>query len=294
MRNLAEYVLQKRRHAILLALLFTFIPLMGWASDAIMALVTLRKGAKEGAIVLLWITLPYLVLALLSYPSLFFYTILGGSCVVFLAALILRSTHSWENVFQCLVIAGIIVVAIVHLFMPDLLQQIAKNISTSFNVLNKHFKLNLAPQALQQTIDLFSRFAFGLQVTVLFLGDLLSLAIARWAQSMLYHPNGLRDELLNLRVSLLPIILLCTALVFAILGSAFAIDCLPLVIFPFILTGLSLLHSLVNLTKISKFWLIVFYFLLVIFFVYIGILLVLLTMMDYWFDFRARLQPHTL
>jgi hypothetical protein len=294
MRNLAEYVLQKRRHAVLLALLFTFIPLMGWVSDAIMALVTLRKGAKEGAIVLLWITLPYLVLAFLSYPTLFVYAILGGSCVVFLSALILRSTHSWGNVLQYIVIAGIIVVAIVHIFMPEYLQQIAKNISTSYHVINKHFKLNLSQQALQQTIDLFSKFAFGLQVTVLFLGDLFSVAIARWAQSMLYNPNGLRDELLNLRLSLLPIILLFATLVFAIMGNAVATDCLPVVIFPFILTGLSLLHSLVNLTKISKFWLIGFYILLMLFFIYVGILLVLLAMMDYWFDFRARLQSHTL
>ena len=66
LHRFASYVMRGRRQAVIVGLLFTILPLFGWVSNVIVSLVTLRKGAKEGAIVLLWIILPAVVVAFVS------------------------------------------------------------------------------------------------------------------------------------------------------------------------------------------------------------------------------------
>lgn len=62
-RRIAEYVMRGRRQAVVMALIpalvaYVAIPLLISLSIVIVCLVTLRKGAKEGLIVLLSVFVP--------------------------------------------------------------------------------------------------------------------------------------------------------------------------------------------------------------------------------------------
>ncbi len=290
LRHFAEYVMRGRRQAIIIALLFTFIPLMGWVSDAIVALVTLRKGPKEGAIVLIWVILPSIVVALLGYPELWIYDIIGGSVAVYGLALVLRRTGSWAFVLQISMLLGVAAVAVVHMFDPDIFEQSVKEITSVYNDYKTYFHLDVEPEVVDQTALLFAKFAVGTQVALMLIVDWFNIFIARWEQSALYNPQGLSSELQNLRLGLIPIVLLVLVLIAALSGVAVAVDAMPIVVLPFIMAGLSLVHDLVTVRKLSKRWLLVFYSLLILFFIYMAGLLVIAVVADHWLNFRRKLQ----
>lgn len=288
MRKFAEYVMKSRWHAAILALLFNFIPLLGWVSDVIVALVTLRKGAKEGGIILMWAILPSVIFALMGYPSVWFYNILGGSLIVYAVALVLRRTSSWTLVLEIVAVLGVIAVALVHILVPDILHRITQEILNFYNNYKGFLGADLEPAAIQQMAILFAKFAIGAQVVLLLVIDLFNVLIARWLQALLYHPKGFHVELQNIRVGLVSVIMLLISLVGACLGWPLAIDILPVVLLPFTVAGISLAHDLVRLNHLSKFWLIGFYALLILLFIYFIGILVAFVLADYWLNFRGR------
>jgi hypothetical protein len=73
-------------------------------------------------------------------------------------------------------------------------------------------------------------------------------------------------------------------------GVAVAIDSLPVIALPFVLAGISLLHEVMFFTKGSKWWLVGFYALFVLFFIYFAAALVLVALADAVWDVRHRLQ----
>jgi hypothetical protein len=292
-RNLAAYVMRGRKHAILLALLFTFIPFVGWISDVIVALVTLRKGAKEGALVLLWVLLPSVVLAIVSYPQLWLYDIVGGSLVSYGLAVLLHYSNSWARVLQVGALVGIVSVFIVHICVPDITQHWLQTVTNYLSTAQQQFNWNIAPVNLQQIAYRLAKIATGVQVALLLLGDLFNLAIARWCQAHLFNPQALAPELRNVRISYFAVAMLILVLLGCLAGMAAAIDSLPVVVLPFILAALSLIHSCVVSMKITKWWLIGFYGLLVLFLPYLIVLLVLVALIDCWLDIRRRMQQHS-
>ena len=59
-------------------------------------------------------------------------------------------------------------------------------------------------------------------------------------------------------------------------------------VLPLIISGVALVHGVVALKKIPGMWLVTFYLLLML--PYMVQFLVLLAMIDSWYDFRSRLQ----
>jgi hypothetical protein len=290
MRNLAAYAMRSRKHAIILALLFTFIPLLGWVSDVIVALITLRKGAKEGALVLLWVLLPSIVLAIVSYPELWLYDIVGGSLVSYGLAVVLHYSGSWAKVLQVGAVLGVISVFIVHACVPGISQQWLQSVTAYLTAAQKQLDWSITPIALQEIASQLAKIATGVQVAILLLGDLFNLFIARWCQAHLYNPQGLAPELRSIRVGFFAIGLLIVIALACLGGMAAAIDSLPVVLLPFVLAALSLIHSCVVVVKAAKWWLVGLYGLLLLFFPYLVMLLVVLAIADCCLDLRQRIQ----
>jgi hypothetical protein len=103
MRALAEYVMRGRAQAVLVAALATGTVLFAWIGAAVVALVTLRKGAGHGAYVLFWALLPAAMLAALGDPGPVT-TLLG----VMLLAVVLRASHSWSWSLVAAVLSGLL------------------------------------------------------------------------------------------------------------------------------------------------------------------------------------------
>ena len=64
---------------------------------------------------------------------------------------------------------------------------------------------------------------------------------------------------------------------------------IPIVLLPFILAGLSLLHAAVYYKKVKKFMLWAVYLLLLFIFPYVASLIALFGFADTWFDFREKI-----
>ena len=290
MRKIAEYALSSRRRAILLALLFAVIPFFGWLAIALMALVTLRKGMAEGFIVLAWISLPSLVLALNGQSASILYDIVLGVLIVWVLAGVLRQTASWTFTIQVTVLMGMVIVLVAHGAIHHLDQRWATEINQYMQQINRALALKLTDQEILEGSAKMAQFATGVQVVILLIGNLTNLVFARWVQASLYNPSGLRKELYNIRLDFKTAFILLVTFVLMWIDIHLAKDCVPVVLLPFSLAGLSLVHSLLAKTKYDWSGLLIFYGLLILFFPYIMLLLIVATLADIRWDFRARVQ----
>ncbi|MDQ8039115.1 MAG: hypothetical protein REH83_01780 [Rickettsiella sp.] len=281
----ASYVMRGRQQAVIVGLLFTILPLFGWVSNVIISLVTLRKGAKEGAIVLLWIILPVVVIAGLGNPWIALYNIVGGSLFGYLLALVLRQTQSWVKVLEVGMFLGLLAVLLVHLVIPDVNALWVKQLAHYALFVKKQFDFTVNVDQLR----FFTKFASGFQIAFLWLGVLINLVLARGLQSMLYNPGQLRPELEAVRLNKLDASILLLIVVASLQKFALAQDALLVVILAFFLAGLSVLHAVIQLKNgFFKGWSLIFYCLLIIFFPYVAALLVVIAFADSGLDFRKR------
>lgn len=288
MHALAEYVLRGRREAILMALLFTFIPLLGWMGVIIMALITLRKGAYEGFIVYAWIVLPILVLSIVfSDVRIFLYDAVCGSLVVYLSAIILRRTESWLLVIQASVLFAAIVIIILHIFNPHIDQMWITRLTKIIQQINANSDTPLTTQDSISTVKWLADYATGIQAAILLLANLFNLAIARWMQAMMFHPGGLKEELYNIRIDNATILTGVLVVVLAFLGIATFKDLSPVILVPFLLSGFSLIHYFANNFRWNWFWLSCFYISVMIFPYILGGLIGV-SIGDVWVNFRER------
>ena len=91
MQAIAEFAMRSRTHAIGTSLIAGVLPLLGWLSLVIVALVCLRQGVMAGSIILLWTMLPFSVQTyMVGDPTLL--SLIG----IFFVAGLLRATISWE------------------------------------------------------------------------------------------------------------------------------------------------------------------------------------------------------
>jgi hypothetical protein len=286
LHRFANYVMRGRRQAAIVGLLFTIIPLFGWISNVIVALVTLRKGAKEGAIILLWVILPAVVVASLGNRLIILYGIIGGSLFTYVLALVLHQTQSWKAVLTTSLLLGLLAVLLVHLWMPNITEIWAKQFDHYALLVKDQFNVAVNTQHLQ----FFAKFATGFQVAFISLSVLINLILARGFQSMLYNPGQLRPELNSVRLGLWEVLVLLVIGVLSFLGLVMAQDALPVVGLIFVLAGLSVFHAVANLRNVANKWIFLFYVLLAVFFPYVAVALILFAVIDSGINLRYQLK----
>ncbi len=267
MRALAEFAMRSRLHAIGTSMVAALVPLLGWLSTVLVALVVLRHGIPAGSLVLLWTLLPIGVIFHLvgdPFPAL----VLGGT---FLVAALLRQTGSW----QVVLIASVSYVAISLLTIKGYL--------VAFLVeLFAQMKLELS---LEEVLHLLPLFALWQAITLLTL-----LLIARWGQSVLYHPGAFRQEFHRLRLS--PMVSAALGII-TLSGLAFPEHLgswLPLLILPLVVAATGLAHWYFALKNLSLAWIVMFYLSVILLFEYSAPLLASLALMDSWLNLRVKIQ----
>lgn len=289
LHRFASYVMRGRRQAVIVGLLFTILPLFGWVSNVIVSLVTLRKGAKEGAIVLLWIILPAVVVASLGNRLIILYGIIGGSLFTYVLALVLRQTQSWKAVLTASLLLGLLAVLLAHAWIPNITEVWVNQFGHYALMVKNQFNVVVDTARLQ----FFAKFATGFQVAFITLSGLINLILARGFQSMLYNPGQLRPELKTVRLSLWEVLILLLIGLSSFLGIVMAQDAISVVGLIFILAGLSVVHALADLRNVANKWIFLFYVLLVVFFPYVAAALVIFAVIDSMFNLRYRLKRNT-
>lgn len=297
MKALAGYIVSGRWQAALvtaasglLALLLLPLSCLGAAS---IALVTLYVGVLSG--------LQVMVLAAASVILL--YTLAGVQTVVvivmvlllwlpcWLAAAILQQTRDLAAAVKAAALFGVSLLLLVYATIQDPAAawlDILKVLLTMFE--DAGFRLE--GMSNEQLLQEFAALMTGVALSWLVLGIMASLLLARWWQSVLVRPGAFRDEFCNLRMGNLAGLLTLGMLLVARLTqdttSEITAQLAMIMLVPYLLAGLAVVHSLVKQAGRGYGWLAAVYLLLA-FVPQTTLLLAAGGLLDTWVDLRRRL-----
>ena len=183
----AELVLASRQQALAYAIVLALLPYCAWLATVVIALVTLRKGPREGARILSVVILAHGALLCLSMPL---HVVICNMLLVFapvyFAAYVLRVTANWQSVSAFL----FLVVILSSLFI----QQIAPEwVMSQFTVIQSLVQASQSDQALAKWLHdtsgipvvALANYALGIQLMSGVLSVLTALLFARSLQSPL-------------------------------------------------------------------------------------------------------------
>lgn len=279
MRALAEFVMRGRTQAIAVAALGVATLVFAWVSAAIVGLVALRRGPKDGFTILGWALLPALAVALFGSdvgPAM----ALIGTAV---AATVLRSSQSWPLTLMVAVLTGLITALLLQTVASGYVEQLLTTFNQFIDELNQRSAETGARMAPLGAAQISGLLGFGTVASTV-----AALLLARWWQSMLYNPGGFRSEFHQLRLPL-PFAagLIAIGLGLSGIGPEYRFWALMCTV-PFFVAGFALVHGVVGLKGWGRFVLVVIYvaWLLID---WAKAALLLLALVDSGWNFRARL-----
>ncbi|MDF1828150.1 MAG: hypothetical protein P1U39_07720 [Legionellaceae bacterium] len=244
----ARRVLDDDRYALTSTAILSVIPYMGWLALALIALVTLRKDWRLGGVLVLPAIVGNMLLFITHVPiSEAIFSAVLNVVPCYCAAIVLGRTSSWRAVAAALFGAVIGCALLIQMLSPEFIVSQYTHMKTllhsmasgQVNVLDVWEAHEVSPLML-------ANYLLGVQAASLAFSAMVPLLFARSVQSQLFYPGGFQQELLNFRgdkLSLAVLVLLSTA---AYSNGYLAMNGLPLVMFCFILAGLSLAACLLS------------------------------------------------
>jgi hypothetical protein len=283
MRALAEFVMRGRTQAIAVAALAVSSQLLAIIGIAVVGLVTLRRGAKDGLIVMAWAQLPALIFAVL-FADVSGVMALAG---VTIAALLLRSTRAWSQALLIAVAAGLLAALLFSSVAAGYVDQWIVSVNQVFAELNQRSQPNGPPLPQMQAATVSGALGWGVCCSVV-----LSLLLARWWQATLYNPGGFRDEFHQLRLP--PAVatsLLAVSVAIVALGGDYAFWATIFTV-PLGIAGLALVHGAASLKGLGR-WVLVVVYLALLLIAWFKFVLLLFALADSFVNFRARITKRT-
>jgi hypothetical protein len=296
-KALAGYIVSGRWQAALvttasglLALILLPLSCLGAAS---IALVTLHIGVFSGLQVMGLAAASVILLYLLAGVQILLVVVLllllWLPC--WLAAAILQQTRNLGAAFKAATLFGVTLLLLVYASIQDPAAawlDVLKVMLAMFE--EAGFKLDgLSDETLLQE---FAALMTGVALSWLVLGIMASLLLARWWQSVLVRPGAFREEFAGLRLGNLAGILTVGMLLVARLTqdtfSEITAQLAMILLVPYLLVGLAVIHSLVKQAGRGYGWLVAVYLLLA-FVPQTTLLLAAGGLLDTWIDLRRRL-----
>lgn len=246
LRKQGQHLLENERYAVLYTVILALLPFTTWLSVAIVTLVTLRKGWSKGAFLLGPALGAYFAV---SYSSMSTHIALINAVLVFMpayiAACVLRISTSWRVVARVFFLLIASAVFFLQIYMPDFiaaqylfieaaLRELQSD-NTVLSIINNKTSLNQM---------VLASYLLGLQAVGVVFSAYLSLTLARSVQSQLFYPGGFKREMLMFRGDKIEFLVLVSVFIAASQQNVFAMSLLPILIFYFMLAGLSLSFNL--------------------------------------------------
>lgn len=270
MKGLAAFIMRGRWQAMIvaaiLALLSLKLPPVSIVSSAAVALVTLRRGAFEGLLVLLCSSIAAGVLGFFLLGNYLF--ALGYGLVLWLPvwaiSIVLREGRLLSLAFEIAVLLGIVGVIGFYLFNDDparvwnaaLLQMMAPMLEAP----------DVPVDDVKRSIAVFSHYMTGVVAAGSVSGLLLGLLLGRWWQAVLYNPGGFRQEFLALRIqpslSIACIIVVAVAVAASGIVSEMAWNVTVLLFVLYTFIGTAVLHVVISSWRTKRYMLPLFYILI--------------------------------
>ncbi|NOU20910.1 MAG: hypothetical protein HOO93_03825 [Methyloglobulus sp.] len=290
MKWLAAYIMRGRLQAMLvastLAMLSLIMTPLSVLSSGAVALVTLRRGAYEGLIILASSSLAAGILATLiqvSYQFILIY-VLFLWLPIWLIAIVLREGRHISLAVEIAVLIGVVGVVAYYLFNSDPAMMWAQ-------VLPKMVPANSPVEDVKRIIGLIAPYMTGIAAAGAVFSMLLGLFLGRWWQSLLYNPGGFRQEFLSLRTESRLAMISLAIIGIAMLSSgavsqiAWNTAIIMFVLYTFI--GIAVLHAVFSGMKIGQYAVAMFY--ITMFLIpYSMIPVALVGFSDTWLDLRKR------
>ncbi|KAB7628364.1 hypothetical protein [Alkalilimnicola sp. S0819] len=283
MRALAGFIMRGRSQAVLVASLGALLPGLIWVSGAVIALFALRKGWREGLLIIVF-TAGVCALGL---------TLLGGLpqqvlrpalelwLPVLLVAGWLRASVSLSSTLQLLAGLGVLTVLGLYLLVPEPEAYWA----AQFEQMRQLLEVGEADWAMlrEQIVPIMS----GLWAVNLMLLVLIGLLLGRWWQALLFNPGGFRQEFHGLRLDWrLAVLALALWVASAFTGPGLVNDLGLVLSGIFLFQGLSLIHAVGAARDWGRGWFVLLYVLLPL----ILQILMAVGMGDAIFNWRRRLM----
>jgi hypothetical protein len=287
-----SYVLRGRTQALSVAAacaaLSLLLPPMSYVSGAVIALATLRHGAREGGLVIAGSGLLAGALTLVVvgsvYPVLVFLALTWVP--VWLLAVVLRATADQGAALLVAGALGAIAVGGVHLVIADptawweaLLQRFVDSAVQGAPALSN----DAGTEQLSALIHSLAPIMTGLVIAGTVLGLMLTLFLARWWHALVDNPGGFGREFRAFAIGIVLAALLANSYTGGLAGELALI-----VVVLYMLQGLAIVHSVVNARGASIGWLVGLYLLLFLLPPQVILLLALTGLTDVWVNLRAR------
>jgi hypothetical protein len=295
MKFLAEYIMRGRLQAMLVAstvaMLSLIIAPLSVLSSGAVALVTLRKGAYEGLIILVCSCLAAVLLAtLISVPYTFIVLyVLVLWLPIWLIAIVLREGRHISLAIEMAVLLGVLCVIGYYIFNAD-------PASMWVQVMTKMIPANAPVEDAQRMIALMAPYMTGIAAAGGVFGMSLGLFLGRWWQALLYNPGGFRQEFLGLKIQKAMAFICVAIIAIGALSSgiisqiAWNTAILMFVLYTFV--GIAVLHTMFSGMKIGQFAVPMFY--ITLFLVPHSLFPVALVgFSDTWLDIRKRTLNQT-
>lgn len=290
-KTFGQYVLRGRREAVLLALLFTLLPFLHWVSAVIIALITFRRGIYEGFMVLMWVSLPYVVLAALNEWLPLIDNVLCGSLLVWGFAASLRYI-SWSRLIEISIGLLALVIVALHFCFPAIQTWWVTQITHSAQLLLGQMTwIKLSPEQAKAIIENMAPYATGMQAAIILSVDWANLMIARYVEgSVTNTPEQLMKDWTQLRMGYVVTLALIACLLLIRFEHLTVLkDVLPVIMLGLLVAGMSLMSAW--LRQFNRSWLGVFYGVIIAIAIFYPILLTVIlvaAMIDSIFNIRKR------
>lgn len=277
------------------------LTILSWAfspanlvSGAAVALPTLRRGVREGAIALI-MALPAVAIAgglLLGRAMDTAGYALALWIPVWFTAALLRASGQLAVAIVGAAVLGLLIVIGIYVIVDDPAALWLDEIRRLAQPLLEQSHSADEAEALWRSIAGLSRFLVGAIAAGSTLSIALSLLIGRWWQALLFNPGGFRLEFQGLRMPPTAAYLWLALAVFAWMANTAGSElganlAIPLFV-PFLLTGFAVPHALLSRSTSGGFWLVGMYMALM-FVSPLIVLIMLIGFSDPWMDWRRRL-----
>jgi len=301
MQAIAAFVLRGRNQSILsiigFATLALFFTPFGLFSAASIGLVTLVHGARQG--ITITVIASVFMLLITSFTG---QLVLGLEYVVFywlpvwFLALLLGRNYSLSLVVIAASIVGmlaaIVMAALYVTYEAEWNKFILDNLLPAF----EQAKVDMSKEEIKVLLLNVGRWLVHFGAAYWVLSMCASLYIARWWQSLLYHPGGFGEEFRQLRFGISFAVMAMTLVALAVvvkegmLGQIF-IGMASVATVLFIFQGLAIAHYIAAVRKLKVVWLYMLYLMMMLLMPYELILIALIGLSDNWVNYRIRIKP---
>jgi hypothetical protein len=298
LRSLATFAMQGRWQAAvtasLLAVAAIILPPLNYLASGIIVLATLRTGPKEGLRVLGVALAVFAVVAAIAFRQVWLTAILFLSAwlPVYLVTLTLGFTRSLAKAMMAAVGAGVLLVLLMHLMLPDPALWWQQTLAPFMQLLIEQDGWQLNQADTEVFFVGLSSVMTGLLAAAVTFNIIIALLIGRAWQASLYDPGAFGREFTKLTLGK-PLAIVTAALMLLTItplanNMKILADCLPVLLVIFAIQGIAIVHAIVRQKEKSVGWLVAMYVILVFLLPQMLTLLATLGVTEQWFNFRKH------